>query len=198
MQELPKISGTAYRSHVVHPHSRVLSTIRHDLSQYARTIDLQSSGVADRRTFTAFLILFLDGCTEPLAANAGIKWASSPANGPTFCGLHCRTTWPAILARPWQPSFQHQLSGRFLDHVPGNAAKGDFDAALPTGVELSGRLTDINVNEAARRRTLRQRAEEVWQPIVTVVLDRHRELEGEVGVVMNCQPDCQFVRRCCS
>ena len=63
---------------------------------------------------------------------------SSFAALPALSGFHRRTTRPAVFARSWQPGFQDQLriSGRLLDHVPGDAAQGNLDSALPTGVNI--------------------------------------------------------------
>src|SRR5262249_60017820 len=93
-----------------------------------------------------------------------------------------RTIRPAILPRSWQPGFEDQLRivGRLLDHVPGDAAKGNLDSALPTGVVLPGKSSNVDVDETPGRWPLRQRAEKVRKPIFTIVLYRHRAIEAKV------------------
>src|SRR5262245_57825984 len=90
--------------------------------------------------------------------------------------------WPAIPPGAWQSSDEGQLgiSGRLFDQLPGDAAERNLDPALPTGVGLSGELSNVDVDEATIRRPLYQRAKKVRQHIIPIVLGRHRAIEAQV------------------
>ena len=48
---------------------------------------------------------------------------------------------------------------------------------------MSRKFSDVEIDESLCRRPLRQRAKKVRQSVVTIVLGRHRELEGEIGIL---------------
>ena len=104
---------------------------------------------------------------------------------PTLSGVNSRTTRSAILRRTRKVGFKDQIrvTGRTFDHVPGDVAQWNFDSALPARFGLSGKLTDIDVDESTRRWPLRQRAKKIRQTILTIVLHGHRAIEADVIAV---------------
>ena len=79
-----------------------------------------------------------------------------------------------------------------MNHVPGNPAKWNFNSALPAGIGLSGKFSDVDVDEPLSRRTLCQRAKKVWKAIDTIVLNRQRAIESEV-IAIRCLFSDRFV-----
>ncbi len=82
---------------------------------------------------------------------------------PTVFRSNGRTTRPTISACSRELSFEDQVpvSRNLMNHVPSDPTKWDFDSALPTGVRLPGKLSDVDVDKALNRWPLRQRPEEV-------------------------------------
>jgi hypothetical protein len=91
------------------------------------------------------------------------------------------TTWSAILPGAWQLSEKDSpgVSGRWLDYLPRDPAQGNLDPALPTGVGLAGKFSNVDVDEAASRWPLHHRAEKVRQAIVPIIFHHHRAVEAQ-------------------
>src|SRR5262249_37904110 len=75
---------------------------------------------------------------------------------------------------------QFRVGHHLLDHLPGDSAQWHLEFALPLADFLTGKSSDVDVDEPTRRWPLRQWAEKVRQAVVAIVFHRHRAIKPEV------------------
>ena len=63
--------------------------------------------------------------------------------------IYCSATWSAIFASSRDSSLQQSLwlFQHRVDHIPSDCFQWNLDSSLPTTIELSCRLSDVDVDE---------------------------------------------------